>query len=499
VPQRSLTALKRYDRNGHSLIGINEEGVRIANEDPFTLTTQFQTAYPNLSLTDGDGNLGPFAFKDEFGYVEDQLCRLADGSPRPSLNGDARYDYLDADGFPSFGGENNSFMRSLYQSVAGLSPDFYSGLEDEVSKEARDYYRNVVLRFRADNDRALKPSAYLEFLNSEWWSLYNTFYINGGLSRIIYAMNEAYEENGGKPAFLNTEISHIIKTGDKYLLRNKDNSKHFFASHVVIAADIASLNKIQGNVAAQVKNTSEFRAIAGNLDTDNSGVVKVVTVHHIWDRNWWDGDEAQALLATDEDSAPINRHSDSAILRADTNNLDVCNNVIELPPTDYYSDRKVTRSVYSDVLECYNKYEQDYKTGGTDKVNERALAGLAFMFPNVFGNNVAEEDKPKILHTVVKFIPAAWVTISTEKNNTITTTDVLDWSKQPLPNEQVYLVGGAYTNGFGWSNSAYLSSSIVLREKFKHDAPEIALEGLQCGGDGTINYDLDPWLIYPRS
>lgn len=494
-----LQTVKRYKVNGVDLAGAGELGVSI---DDMTgdLTAQFQAAFPNLSLV-------PFlAFRDEVGHAELQLCRKVDGSGRQEIMPGERYDYRDADlGTSSFGqAKPDSFLVQMYSSVAALEgADPVTAMK--AGQEARDFYANIVLRFRADNNYNLKPSAYLEFLSSEWWSFYTNYYLDGGMQQIQTTMHDKYMNKGGQ-TFLNSEVATITKFDGKYKIATL-NGDVFLANKVILAADATGLNKIKGGIANQITKSDEFKAIIGDVGTDNSGAAKVFVVHHVWDTNWWDG--KSDILAQNADGSTLNGYDPSGapILRADTNDTESCNNIVEIAPTDYYNQRNITRTAYNDNLECYNKVKAAYDNAGGGAAGDAAvnaiiLPGLSKLFPKVFDGN----NDPQPVQTVVRFFPNAWISQVSEKKD-VTVGQIWNWAQQPIKNEEVYLVGGAYANGFGWSNSAYISASKVLKEKFGIETLStipgntngvISLDGISCL-DGSLNdFDVDYTPIYDR-
>jgi hypothetical protein len=127
----------------------------------------------------------------------------------------------------------------------------------------------------------------------------------------------------------------------------------------------------------------------------------------------------------------------------------------------------VTRSVYNDSLDCSNFWE-GLAAQGTDAVNTEVKRDLEHLF---VGNGLTEDVTiPDPVKTHVQVWPAAWHWLRAGAQET--NAELYDWAAEPLPGEEVGLVGEAYNvQRSGWSDGAYKSSINLLNTKYGMDLP----------------------------
>ena len=216
------------------------------------------------------------------------------------------------------------------------------------------------------------------------------------------------------------------------------------ADKVVIAIPPYALNYLTGDVVEEIRAQTIYQDIVG---------VKVVTITQWWATDWYADIVNPAVDA------------DNNVWRAWTDAH--CLNFIEIPQEDYVAAANVTRSVYNDNEECSDYWEKT-AAKGDEAVNAAVKEGLELLFN---GNGVSEPDTVEIpdpLDTYVQVWPAAWHWLGA---GTVETNESLfEWALEPLPGEDVALVGEAYNvQRSGWSDGAYKSSINLLNEKYGMD------------------------------
>ncbi|MBC7660897.1 MAG: FAD-dependent oxidoreductase [Chitinophagaceae bacterium] len=325
---------------------------------------------------------------------------------------------------------------------AGHYPDFRSYSRAVIGSESYEFLRDVS-RFRADFDAPIDARSYLDYLDEEWDTCCTPSYPIGGMSAFIRGM-EAKARASGVQIFTAEAVNSINKAGTSYQLDTKLHNVS--ADKIVITVPPYGMNHIKGDVVERIRRQEQYKEIIG---------IKVVTIAQWWPENWWSELKNPGL------------DKNNQIWRVWT--TESCINFIEIPLNKYAVDQKVTRSVYDDDPRCVEFWENTAKVSMA-KVEEEIHRGLEHIFNN---NGIAvpnHVDIPKPLKTHVQIWPDAWHWL--RAGSTFTNKDIAEWALNPLPGEDVALVGEAYyINRSGWSDAAYKSSIRLLNTKYQMNLP----------------------------
>jgi hypothetical protein len=200
------------------------------------------------------------------------------------------------------------------------------------------------------------------------------------------------------------------------------------ANRLVIAVDADGFKKVGGEIAAKIQAQAQFQDLIG---------VKVASVNQWWPSAWWTG----VVPGKDTHRAWTTEH---------------CLNFIEIPTAAYAADQKVTRSVYDDSRTCADFWEITAQRG-TAAVEAEIARGLKYLFPGV--------NLPQPLKTEVKIWPAAWYWL--KAGSPFGNDEIAVWALQPLPGEQVALVGESYNpQRSTWVDGAIKSSINTLNSLY---------------------------------
>jgi glycine/D-amino acid oxidase-like deaminating enzyme len=322
--------------------------------------------------------------------------------------------------------------------------DFRTYVSDTFGPEGLAFLHDAS-RFRADFEAPLDAEGYMDYLTEEW-DVYGTpSYPVGGMSAFIIGMEEAAASSGVR-IFKGEPVVRIDRAGGGYTVLT--DTHEVAATQLVLAVPPVALKFIEGEVVDDLEAQSELQDILA---------IKVVTVTQWWPENWWD------QIVDPESGTPVWRGWTT----------ESCINFIEIPLEDYARDQNVTRSVYDDDINCVELWQSLFDIGGEAAVEEEVRRGLEHLF---IENGVTDPDTfalPDPDKTHVQFWPAAWHWL--RAGTTHSNTEVFDWSMEPLPGEDVTLIGEAYNvNRSGWSDAAYKSSIRLLNEKFGMDLPGAA-------------------------
>src|SRR6185369_1561401 len=116
----------------------------------------------------------------------------------------------------------------------------------------------------------------------------------------------------------------------------------------------------------------------------------------------------------------------------------------------------VTRSVYDDSRTCADFWELTAQRG-IAAVEAEIARGLKYLFPGV---TIPAPDK-----TEVKIWPAGWYWL--RAGSPFTNAQIASWAINPLPGEQVSLVGESYNpQRSTWTDGAYKSSINTLNSLY---------------------------------
>jgi hypothetical protein len=369
--------------------------------------------------------------RDTFAFSKNALAPLYMFTPDPDPNADQETFLIDQ---LRFGPQRE--MVDTY-------PDFESYVVDVVGQEGYEFLRDMS-RFRADFEYALDARGYLDWLDEEWDVCCAGSYPVGGMSAFIDGMAAAVEQDGGR-IFTSESVSAIRRVeGGGYQL---DTSTHSVtANKVVIAIPPLALDQVEGDVVEEIRAQQIYQDIVG---------VKVVTITQWWPEAWWADIVDPTLMA------------DNHVWRAWT--TEHCLNFIEIPVEPYAAAGQVTRSVYNDNLECSDFWEQT-AADGTAAVEAEVANGLLHLFNANGITTPAMIDLPVPLETHVQVWPDAWHWLGAGTD--ATNAGLFEWAVEPLPGEDVALVGEAYNvQRSGWSDGAYKSSINLLNTRYGMSLP----------------------------
>ncbi len=383
----------------------------LADELGLTLET------PNLTA-DLVNARGGYAFSKE------DLVGLYDLTPDPS--GDTETALYDAIRF--------SDERANASSYA----DFETYVKAVVGDEGYNFLRDMS-RFRADFEVPLDVAGYLDYLDEEWDVCCTPSYPKGGMSTFVLGMQAAAEEDGAQ-IFVSEAVTRIERGDDApYLIETE--KQHVHANKVVIAVPPIALDYIEGDIVEEIRAQQAYKDIVG---------VKVVSITQWWETPWY-----AEIVNPDLDA-------DNNVWRAWT--TEHCVNFIEIPQEPYAAAANVTRSVYNDNAEC-STYWEGLVAEGDAAVEAAVKDGLEHLFN---GNGVSSPETvtvPDPLKTAVQVWPAGWYWLGAGAS--VTNAELFAWAVEPLPGEEVGLVGEAYNvQRSGWSDGAYKSSINLLNTKY---------------------------------
>jgi hypothetical protein len=316
--------------------------------------------------------------------------------------------------------------------------DFRSYINDAVGSEGYAFLHDMS-RFRADFEAPLDARGYLDYLDEEWDVCCTPSYPVGGMTQFTEKMAEHATADGAR-IFLSDPVARIDRA-DGGMFTLVTANEVVTAHKVVIAAPPSALQWVEGDVVDDIEAQQAYQDIIG---------IKVVTITQWWPNDWW---------------ANVKDPGGTQVWRAWTDAN--CLTFIEIPNDDYAAPQHVTRSVYNDSLDCSNFWE-GLAAQGTDAVNTEVKRDLEHLF---VGNGLTEDVTiPEPIKTHVQVWPAAWHWLRAGAHET--NAELYDWAAEPLPGEEVGLVGEAYNvQRSGWSDGAYKSSINLLNTKYGMDLP----------------------------
>lgn len=324
---------------------------------------------------------------------------------------------------------------------ASSYPDFRSYIRSVVGDEEY-WFLHDMSRFRADFEYPLDARGYLDYFDEEWDVCCTPSYPVGGMSAFIEGMATQSSTSGAR-IFTGEPVVAVRSSGVGYQIETENYIVS--AGKVVIAVPPTAFQWLEGDVIDQLASQPQFQDIIA---------VKVATVTQWWPERWW----ADVVNPTLE--------SDNHIWRAWT--TEHCLNFIEIPLEPYGVEQKVTRSVYDDDLNCVQFWE-GLGQQGTAAVEAEVKRGLE----KLFNNGVSEPATvviPDPVKTHLQIWPDAWHWL--RAGSTFTNADIFAWAVEPLPGEDVALVGEAYNpQRSGWSDGAYKSSINLLNSRYGMDLP----------------------------
>jgi len=309
-------------------------------------------------------------------------------------------------------------FRSYVTSVLG--PNYYEYLRD-------------MSRFRSDYEYALSAKAYLEFIEEDIDVCCVASYPVGGMSAFIRGLARKAQESGVR-IYLEQPVKTINKDTKYYSLTTSNYRVQ--SERVVIAVPPKGFNYIQGDIARAIQAQEQYQSLVG---------VNVVTVAQWYDNPWWLG---------------IKDINNKKVWRAWT--TESCINSIEIPQEAYAAKQNVIRTVYSDRLDCVEKF-REINARGVALLEREIKKGLEHLFvDNGVTQAVQIDDATKTFYWEW---PDGWYYIRSDYP--FSTIDIFNWAVKPLPNENIALVGESYNpQRATWSDGAYKSAINLLNTQY---------------------------------
>jgi protoporphyrinogen oxidase len=311
--------------------------------------------------------------------------------------------------------------------------DFKSYVTSVLGKNGYEYLRDMS-RFRGDYEYSLSAKGYLDFLEEDIDVCCEASYPIGGMSAYVYGLARKAQESGVR-IFLEEPVKTIDKASKHYSLVT---TKHRVNSaRVVITVPPKAFDHIQGNIALAIQSQDQYKSLIG---------VNVVTIAQWYDKPWW---------------LDIREIKDNKkIWRAWT--TDSCINSIEIPQEKYAVNQNVIRTVFSDSLECVQKW-RSLASEGLESIEREVKKGLEHLFSN---NGVTVPlEVGNANKTFYWEWPDGWHFI--RAGFPFSTRDIFNWAVQPLGDENVALAGESYNpQRSTWSDGAYKSAIHLLNTKY---------------------------------
>lgn len=359
-----------------------------------------------------------------YSFSKEDLVELYDITPDPSGDTETAFYELLMDGPERANIGTYSTFESYVRAVVG--DEGYAFLHD-------------MSRFRADFEVPLDARGYMDWLDEEWDVCCTPSYPVGGMSSLIRGMQAAAESDGAR-IFTSEPVSEISRSDEGgYALVTASQEVH--ADKVVIAVPPAGLDYIGGDVVEEIRAQQAYQDIVG---------VKVVTITQWWETAWY------AEIVNPEAT------EDNNVWRAWT--TDHCLTFIEIPQNADAAAANVTRSVYNDDPECSELWEE-LAAEGEEAVAAEVAVGLELLFNNGGVSSPETVTIPEPLDTYVQIWDAGWHWLG--EGASLSNAELFAWAAEPLPGEDVGLVGEAYNvNRSGWSDGAYKSAINLLNTRY---------------------------------
>ena len=311
-------------------------------------------------------------------------------------------------------------------------PDYRSYVRAVVGAENYHFLTDV-FRFRGDFTYPLSAKSYLDFLDEDWDVCCTPSYPVGGMSEFIRRMEAKAVASGVR--IYKSQPALEINSGPGNSGRYHVTTPGFVATvnRLVIAVDAEGFKRVAGNIAAKIQAQQQFQDLIG---------VKVASINQWWPSAWW----TNAISGKDTHRAWTTEQ---------------CLNFIEIPTAPYAANQLVTRSVYDDSRACADFWETTARRG-TAAVEAEIARGLKYLFPGVV--------IPNPIKTAVQIWPAAWYWL--KAGSPFTNAQIAVWALQPLPGEQISLVGESYNpQRSTWVDGAVKSSINTLNSLYGFNLP----------------------------
>ncbi len=312
-------------------------------------------------------------------------------------------------------------LTSPERANAKKYPSIRSYMQSVIGAEAQTFLHDVS-RFRAEFEAPIDVRSYLDYMDEEMETCCNAYYPTGGMSAFVYKMAD-HARSRGVRFFSSEPAISIHKAFGLYQVKTPHYV--FEGQKLVIAINAQGFKYVGGDIARRIQSQRQFQDILG---------IKVVTVAQQFPNAWW---------------------QNTNIRRAWTN--EHCLNALEIPLNTYAVQQRVMRSVYDDDMRCVSFWENTYRHFGLKGVETEIMKGLKHLFS---GAHI-----PWPSNTVIQFWPAAWYYL--RAGTPFSNREIAEWAVEPLPGEDVSLVGDSYyIQRSGWSDAAYKSSMNTLKRRF---------------------------------
>lgn len=302
-------------------------------------------------------------------------------------------------------------------------------------------YLHDMSRFRGDFEYPLSASAYVDFLAEEIDVCCKTSYPKGGMTSFPKKM-AARAEAAGVRIFTGEAVNAIDKSADGYALTT--TKRTVATKQVIVTVTPNSMSHIGGTVSDQIKATEQFKSLVG---------IKVTVINQWFDTPWW-----KEIKTAD------GRGIWRAYTTADASKKDgSCIGFVEIPPEKYVANANVIRVVYNDQKECADAWSQLNANKNDAERDRRLHEGLVLLFSR---NGITTPVTiPPAVKTTYWEWPDGWHWITA--GSTFSNADIFAWALEPLPGEDVALVGESYNpQRSTWSDGAYKSSIHLLQKRY---------------------------------
>jgi protoporphyrinogen oxidase len=312
-------------------------------------------------------------------------------------------------------------------------PDFKSYVTSVLGNNGFEYLRDMS-RFRSDFEYSLSAKGYLDFLEEDIDVCCEASYPVGGMSAYVRGLALKAKESGVR-IYLEEPVKSIDKESKHYSLVTPKHRVN--TSHVVITVPPKAFDHIQGNISRAIQSQDQYKSLIG---------VNVVTIAQWYEKPWW------LNIRGIKDNKKV--------WRAWT--TESCINSIEIPQEQYAAKQNVIRSVYSDSLECVEKWREIAKEGPRS-IEREVKKGLEHLFSNNGVTHPVEIGEAS--KTFYWEWPDGWYYI--RAGFPFSTLDIFNWAVQPLKDENVALAGESYNpQRATWSDGAYKSAIHLLNKRY---------------------------------
>jgi len=378
---------------------------------------------------------------------------------------------------------DNSSLDQKYQcpeEACKVATDYNAFLVNHLSPEYSELLKHANVGFFGDFSSSINACRHREWLTREYDTLSYNCYAIGGMQTLPDRMVERCLANGNVDFYFDQPAMCI----DSFV----GNENH---QYEVVTPDYTF--KVQEFLFLATSNT-EFTdgKIEGDVIEDIARAPEAKSSKPI--------EVASVMMQWDPDSPAwfmdlLDKAGGTYSLRA-YGDLD-CFARVEIIDTPYHRQQNVMKVVYSDhqCKEMWkNLIEDAEQTGDTDKLRDRAMEGLANLFP--------DHEIPQPVKTVGAFWSNGWH--FTEPASTVENDAVISFAANPFEDNDKYsnicLLGEAWQPQYGaWMESALLSSIKCFEHNFEGILGD-ELDKIFADREKIVNdhYDNDPnFSAYP--